>query len=439
VTLIRSFIKRFYMVFCMDTDSKFAKTTLKNICRRDRTLATKDPIGRAITIIDSEPIGIGSQRIAFRGQFTYSDLDADAYRALYVPMRTHKNLKGTSLEDWEEALKAAEEEAKEMSKSGLEKEVRDFFEKNELINGNRAVAVSISKLPQDMNWRNSRENYIIGLHHPSLTYHFASGIVETSGQGFMLVELFDGSLETEKTKNWETKTHLKVMEQVIRGLNRLRELGIIHRDIKPGNLFVKKRTTVKIADYGIMRPENVELTRTTMEGNIIGTAPYMSPEQARNSKDATWQSDQFSAGASFYELMTDRMPLGLKDEKIPPRELLVAIARERQHKIAGITSEKDIMLEGIERIIAKMMQNKPHKRYQDYSQILQDIDRVEAEKLPKYAPAGLVETVFIPAQYSNYNHNRRVKMVAAGIAGVVVAAGAAAYFSGLLGSILGRL
>jgi len=423
------------MASCVDTNSKFAKTTFKNICRSNGALATKDPVGKAITIVDSEPIGIGSQRIAFRGQFTYSNLDLDAYRALYAPMRTHKNLKGTSLEDWEEARKAAEDEAKEMSKSGLEKEVRDFFEANELVN-DRAIAVSVSKLPQDMNWRSGREDLIVGLHHPSLTYHFASGLVETSGQGFMLVELCDGSLETEKTKNWGTKTHLKVMEQVIRGLKRLCDLGIVHRDIKPGNLFVKKRTTVKIADYGIMRPENVELTRTTMEGNIIGTAPYMSPEQARNSKDSTWLSDQFSAGATFYELMTDRLPLGLKDEKIPPRELLVSMARERQYRIAGIADEKELMLEGIERVIARMMQNKPHKRYQDYSQILQDLDRVESGKLPKHASAGLVETVFIPAKYTNYTHKKYARAVLAVAASALAAAGTAAYFSGLFGHII---
>jgi serine/threonine protein kinase len=422
----------------MDNDSKFAKTTLKNICRRDGTLATKDPVGKAITVVDSEPLGIGSQRIAFRGQFTYSDLDESAYRALYIPMRTHKNLKGTSLEDWNEALKAAEEEAKEMSKSGLEKEVRDFFEENELVN-DKAIAVSVSKLPQDMNWRGSRENFIVGLHHPSLTYHFASGLVETSGQGFMLVELFDSSLDTEKTKNWGAGTHLKVMEQVVRGLKRLRELGIVHRDIKPGNLFVKKRTNVKIADYGIMRPENVELTRTTMEGNIIGTAPYMSPEQAKNSKDSTWLSDQFSAGATFYELMTDRLPLGLKDGKVPTREIMVAIARERQYRIAGIADEKDILLEGIERIIARMMQNKPHKRYQDYSQILQDFDRAESGKLPRHAPAGLVEAVFTPAKYTNYTHRKYARAVFAAAASVLAAAGAAAYFSGILGSILRKV
>ncbi|MEM2916190.1 MAG: protein kinase [Candidatus Woesearchaeota archaeon] len=420
----------------MDSDSKFAKTTLKNICRRDGSLATKDPIGRAITIVDSEPIGIGSQRIAFRAQLVYSKIDEQGYRELYVPMRTHQNLRGTSLEEWQEARKAAEQEASEMSKSGLEKEVRDFFEENELINGNRAIAVSVSKLPQDMNWRSSREGFILGLYHPNLTYHFTAGLVETSGQGYMLVELFDGSLDPEKTKNWEAKTHIRVMEQVIKGLKRLRDLGIVHRDIKPGNLFVKKRTTVKIADYGIMRPENVELTRTTMEGNIIGTAPYMSPEQARNSKDATWLSDQFSAGATFYELITDRLPLGLKDEKVPPREILVSIARERQYKIKGIADEQDILLEGIERIIAKMMQNNPHKRYQDYSLILQDLDRVESRKLPRHAPAGLVESVFMPAKYTNYHHNRRVKMIAAGIISALAAGGAAAYFSGLLDRIV---
>lgn len=422
------------------SESKFAKNTLKQIIRKDGALATKDPVGRAVSIVDSEPIGIGTQRIVFRGQVTYSSLDAEAYRALYVPMRTHMNLKGTSLEDWEEARKAAEEEAKEMSKSGLEKEVRDFFEQTEIINGNRGVAVSVSKLPQAMNWRASRENFIIGLYHPNLVYHFTKGLVDTTGQGFMLVELLDGSLDTEKTKYWELRTHTKVMRQILQGLKRLRDLGITHRDIKPGNLFVKKRTTVKIADYGIMRPEDVELTRTTMENNIVGTAPYMSCEQARNSKDATWLSDQFSAGASFYELITARLSLGLPTPVVPSRDVQVAIAGKRAYKIEGMAEKNDIMLEGIERIVAKMMQNKPHKRYQDYSQILQDIDRVEAGKLPKYAPAGLVETVFIPAQYTNYTHNRRVKMAAAGVIGALAAAaGAAAYFSGLLGSILGRL
>ncbi|MFI5008471.1 MAG: protein kinase, partial [Solirubrobacterales bacterium] len=97
---------------------------------------------------------------------------------------------------------------------------------------------------------------------------------------------------------------LRVMEQICTGLAFAHSKGVVHRDLKPANIHVQPNGTVKIVDFGLARVNSSDMTQ---DGIVLGTPNYMSPEQAMGDKvDA--RSDIFSAGAVFYEVLTNRKP-----------------------------------------------------------------------------------------------------------------------------------
>src|SRR5712672_2279908 len=128
-----------------------------------------------------------------------------------------------------------------------------------------------------------------------------------NGHPYMAMEYLSGeSLEhivsTRKRMSLVEKT--EIMIQVLEGLQYAHEHGIVHRDIKPGNIMLLKDGTVKIVDFGIARISDNSMTKT---GQIVGTINYMSPEQF-NGHVVDGRSDIFSAGVLFYEFLTGVLP-----------------------------------------------------------------------------------------------------------------------------------
>ena len=93
--------------------------------------------------------------------------------------------------------------------------------------------------------------------------------------------------------------------QACAGLQHAHDAGLVHRDVKPANLLVREDDVLKIADFGIARA--AELTRLTQHGTVLGTAAYLSPEQAAG-EEVTTATDIYSLGAVVYELLTGRPP-----------------------------------------------------------------------------------------------------------------------------------
>ncbi|HYC56904.1 MAG TPA: protein kinase [Candidatus Binatia bacterium] len=149
------------------------------------------------------------------------------------------------------------------------------------------------------------------LNHRNIVTIYEMG--EEAGRLFIVMELLDGNelrhiINQRKSLSIEEK--VSIMVQVCDGLNYAHKKGIVHRDIKPGNIFLQNDGTVKILDFGIaqMSTEATGLTRT---GLIMGTLRYISPEQVRGRADH--RSDQFSMGAVFYELLTLHPPFNGQD------------------------------------------------------------------------------------------------------------------------------
>src|SRR5215475_7305388 len=130
---------------------------------------------------------------------------------------------------------------------------------------------------------------------------------EEAGKAYMAMEFLDGEdLKQMISRNARIPLELKLeyMIEVLDGLSHAHKKGIFHRDIKPGNIYITNAGQVKILDFGLARMASSDMTKT---GSVMGTPNYMSPEQI-NGTAIDHRSDIFSAGATFYELLTCRKP-----------------------------------------------------------------------------------------------------------------------------------
>src|SRR5436305_12154614 len=128
-----------------------------------------------------------------------------------------------------------------------------------------------------------------------------------NGHPYMVIEYIAGEtldhiISTRKRMSLVEKS--EIMIQILEGLQYAHDNGIVHRDIKPGNVMLLKDGTVKILDFGIARISDNSMTKT---GQIVGTINYMSPEQF-NGHVVDGRSDIFSAGVLFYEFLTGVLP-----------------------------------------------------------------------------------------------------------------------------------
>lgn len=141
-------------------------------------------------------------------------------------------------------------------------------------------------------------------------------------------------------------------------LNYAHQQNVIHRDIKPGNImFIPESATIKITDFGIARITDSSKTKT---GIVLGTPSYMSPEQLAGKKNLDGRTDLFSLGVMFYQLLCGELPF--TGESMAA--LMVRIAREPHRDIAMIRPDLIKNFPGINRILNKILEKDPEKRYQ---------------------------------------------------------------------------
>jgi serine/threonine-protein kinase len=145
-----------------------------------------------------------------------------------------------------------------------------------------------------------------GLNHPNIVTIFDFGN-DDSGLTYMVMELLEGRdlRETIRARALGSlPQRLDLVAQLCEGLAFAHARGVVHRDLKPGNIHVQPTGQVKILDFGLARLSSSDMTKT---GTVLGTPHYMSPEQVRGEK-ADARSDVFSLGAVFYEVLTLRRP-----------------------------------------------------------------------------------------------------------------------------------
>jgi len=216
-------------------------------------------------------------------------------------------------------------------------------------------------------------------------------IDEHDGQMFIAMEYVDGKTLREilHAETLAMKKVLDIAGQVCDGLAAAHERGIVHRDIKSENIMVTSKGQPKITDFGLAKVKGA--TKLTKTGSTLGTAAYMSPEQARG-EDVDHRSDIFSFGIVLYEMLTGRLPF--KGEH--HAALLYSIINDEPQPIARFNEKAT---PEIERIVAKALEKDKDDRYQHADEMLSDLRR-ERKKLDYVKTADVAEPAAIKAKSS---------------------------------------
>jgi eukaryotic-like serine/threonine-protein kinase len=173
--------------------------------------------------------------------------------------------------------------------------------------------------------------------HPNVVQVFDSGRDEDAGHYFIVMEYIEGSscAEILRDDGWvEVDEALSIIEQACEGLHYAHRHGVVHRDVKPGNLLRAREGEVKLADFGIAKA--TEQSSITQVGSVLGTAAYLAPEQARG-EEAGPSADLYALGVVTYQLISGRLPyeatslteLALKQQQEEPATLDTIVAAVR--------------------------------------------------------------------------------------------------------------
>ena len=220
----------------------------------------------------------------------------------------------------------------------------------------RRVAIKTVKLPNadDDETREELERFrrearaAGGLSHPNIVPIFDYG--ETNELAFIVMEFIGGGSLTgllKKHTRLPAPEALRIMDQLLAGLQFSHEKGIVHRDVKPDNVMLTDDQTVKIADFGIARMEG---SGATVVGTMLGTPSYMSPEQWRGDAQIDARSDIYAAGVMLYHLLTGKRPFEgnqsaimhkvLSEDAVPPSEVYSGAPRQLDEIILKAMSKR---------------------------------------------------------------------------------------------------
>jgi serine/threonine-protein kinase len=207
-----------------------------------------------------------------------------------------------------------------------------------------------------------------GLNHPGIVAVYDSG--EEGSNSYIVMELVNGHTLRDELQEPHTLTverSLEIIEGVLDALSYSHMNGIIHRDIKPGNIMLTDSGDVKVMDFGIARAMDDIGATMTSTWNVVGTAQYLSPEQATG-EASDLRSDIYSVGCLLYELVTGRPPF--------TGDTPVAIAYQHVSAEFPLPSSVNPGLDAnIDKIITVALAKNPSDRYQSAELMLADIRR----------------------------------------------------------------
>ncbi|UGY92653.1 Stk1 family PASTA domain-containing Ser/Thr kinase [Streptomyces gobiensis] len=248
------------------------------------------------------------------------------------------------------------------------------------------------------------------LTHTNIVSVFDSGEDEIDGNTvpYIVMEYVDGKplrnvLDEDIAQHgaMPTAKALKITGDVLAALEASHEMGLVHRDIKPGNVMMTRRGVVKVMDFGIARAMQSGVTSMTQTGMVVGTPQYLSPEQALG-RGVDARSDLYTVGIMLFELLTGRLPF---DADSP---LAIAYAHVQEEPVAPSSINQSVP-PAVDALVARSLRKNPNERFPTAETMHQECERLGGSGAasgaapliisggpPANSGAGLAQSVFPP-------------------------------------------
>jgi serine/threonine protein kinase len=196
---------------------------------------------------------------------------------------------------------------------------------------------------------------------------------EAQGVYYLVMDFVDGASLSDYIQEHgplDPETARDVTRQIAAALDHAHQLGIIHRDIKPGNILlteIEGRTVAKLVDMGLSRETRDEEFKLTREGCTVGTVDYMSPEQARDSRAADIRSDLYSLGCSLFHMLTGAAPF-------PQGTLIERLMQHTEREPPNLRVLRPDVPPDLAAICRKLLAKKPDQRFQTPAELIAALD-----------------------------------------------------------------
>jgi len=251
------------------------------------------------------------------------------------------------------------------------------------------------------------------LNHPNITT--IHEIDEFEGQMFIVMEYCEGKTLRQIIER-ETPSIKRILDigiQICEGLTAAHKREIVHRDVKSDNIMVTQEGQVKITDFGLAKLKGA--TKLTKARSTLGTAAYMSPEQAQG-EEVDQRSDIFSFGVVLYELLTRRLPF----EGEHQAAIIYSIINEEPQPPARFNNK---VSQELERIVSKSLAKEKEERYQHIDDVLADLRR--EKKSLEYVKTT---TITQPVETQRTTKRKTLPLVLAGLGVLILIVGYFALF-----------
>ncbi len=243
----------------------------------------------------------------------------------------------------------------------------------------KIIHPTLAKDPKQLGRFQREAQLLVEFDHPSIVKGYASGMM--GPLAYFLMEHLEGETAEEaleREKRFSESRALEVIQETAKAIDYLQSKGILHRDIKPGNIMILRDGRMKVMDLGFA--QDMAAGAEGEEETTSGTASYMSPEQARGRRDLDVRADIYSLGATLYHMVMGELPFSGDDS-------LEVMARHVMDDLNSGGMKNRSVSTHMHYFIERMMSKEKELRYASPAELIRDItERIEGFQSLEYRP-----------------------------------------------------